>query len=151
MHRSATRELPAEIRELDLSMITLKLQDPEESAGWSAATCEVVEAEYRRFLALTRWYPSKAIVPSKVVDVMWHAHILDTHAYFEDCDRIFGFYLHHFPYFGMRGPEDAQALGEAYDETLSLYALHFGLPPEDIWARTGASRCPNCGHRCRGH
>jgi hypothetical protein len=134
---------------LDLTMITEKLIDVEEGQGWSREYCDRVAVEYRRFLALTRRYPGNAIVPSKIVDAFWHAHILDTQAYASDCDRLFGFFLHHFPYFGMRGPEDAKALGCAYDETLKLYDEHFGTPPLDLWARTGAARCPNCGVRCK--
>ena len=141
--------LPASIETLDLSMISLKLQDPDEGQGWSLEQCDRVALEYRRFLTLTFAYADRAIVPSKMVDAFWHAHILDTQAYERDCQQVFGFFLHHFPYFGMRGPEDAQALGDAFDETLNLYELHFGAPPEDLWARTGASRCPNCGVRCK--
>lgn len=141
--------LLTEIESLDLTMVKLKLGDLEEGAGWSPAYCDRVDLEYRRYLALSRAYPEHAIVPSKIVDTFWHAHILDTQAYAPDCQRVFGFFLHHYPYFGMRGPEDAQALGAAYDETLALYAKHFGAPPEDLWARSGASRCPNCGNRCK--
>lgn len=137
------------IDSLDLTMMKLKLADPDEGAGWSAEFCDRVEVEYRRYLGLSRRYPEKAIVPSKVVDTFWHAHILDTQAYAPDCDRTFGFFLHHYPYFGMRGPEDAAALGAAYDETLDLYEAHFGPAPADIWARSGAARCPNCGNRCK--
>ena len=133
----------------DLSMTKMKLMDHEEGPGWTSEYCDRVETEYRRYLALSRRYPEKAIVPSKIVDTFWHFHILDTQAYAPDCERTFGYFLHHFPYFGMRGDEDALALGAAYDETLDLYELHFGAPPEDLWARTGASRCPNCGNRCR--
>lgn len=134
---------------LDLGMIIEKLMDSDEGQGWTREYCGQVAIEYRRFLALTRRYPDKAIVPSKIVDAFWHGHILDTQAYAPDCDRLFGFFLHHFPYFGMRGLEDAQALGSAYDETLELYEVHFGAPPAELWARTGAARCPNCGVRCK--
>ena len=137
------------IAAIDFSMIKLKLMDTDEGEGWSANHCDRVEREYRRYLALSRQYPDKAVVPSKVVDTFWHFHILDTQAYADDCDSAFGYFLHHYPYFGMRGEEDATALGAAYDETLALYELHFGYPPEDLWAREGASRCPNCGRRCR--
>lgn len=137
------------IASLDLAMVKLKLSDPEEGAGWYAGFCDRVEIEYRRYLSLSRRYPEKAIVPSKIVDTFWHAHILDTQAYAPDCERVFGFFLHHYPYFGMRGPEDAEALGAAYDQTLELYEIHFGFPPIDIWARSGAARCPNCGNRCK--
>lgn len=142
-------EVDADIQGLDLQMVEMKLQEPDEGLGWSTGYCTQVGLEYRRFLALTRWYPERAIVPSRVVDSYWHYHILDTQAYMADCDRLFGHYLHHYPYFGMRGPADAQALGDAYDETLALYEHHFGAPPEDLWAREGAARCPNCGRRCR--
>ncbi len=138
-----------DINELDLSMVITKLMDPDEGAGWSMDHCTRVAGEYRRYLALSRRYPDEAIVPSKIVDTFWHAHILDTQAYAADCDRLFGSFLHHFPYFGMRGPDDAQALGAAYEETMALYEIHFGAPPEDLWKRAGAGRCPNCGNRCK--
>ena len=141
--------IPSRIAAMDLSMVKLKLMDTEEGEGWSADECTRLELEYRRYLALSLQYPDKAIVPSKLVDKFWHFHILDTQAYAEDCQRAFGYFLHHYPYFGMRGEEDAQALGMAYDDTLALYEHHFGTPAEDIWAREGASRCPNCGRRCR--
>lgn len=151
MHATAiAHEITMEdLDQLDLSMISQKLMDSEEGEGWTANQCEVVANEYRRFLALTRAYEHRSIVPSRIVDKFWHAHILDTQAYASDCEQLFGFFLHHFPYFGMRGPQDAQALGDAYDETLALYERHFGPAPADLWARTGASRCPNCGERCR--
>ena len=137
------------LRGLDFSMIRMKLQDPEEGAGWSPSYCDQVEREYRRYLELSYRYPERAIVPSKVVDTFWHYHILDTQAYAIHCQDVFGYFLHHFPYFGMRGPEDARALGEAYDDTLMLYEQHFGPAPEDLWSRSGSARCPNCGRRCR--
>lgn len=81
-----------------------------------------------------------------MVDEFWHQHILDTHAYHEDCEVIFGNYLHHFPYFGMRGEADAKALEDAYADTLERYRASFGEPPEDTWLATEASRCrrTNC-------
>jgi len=148
-HEIETSDLQAESDSIDLSMVRLKLMDHEEGAGWTFEHCVEVETEYRRYLVLSRLYDAKAIVPSREVDTFWHYHILDTQAYAVDCERFFGYFLHHFPYFGMRGPEDLQALGDAYDETLRLYEIHFGSPPADLWTRSGAARCPNCGRRCR--
>ena len=144
-----TCDVPSDIASIDLSMVKLKLMDAEEGEGWSSEQCERIELEYRRYLALSLQYSDRPIVPSRLVDAFWHFHILDTQAYADDCDQIFGYFLHHYPYFGMRGEEDALALGAAYDETIVLYEAHFGHPAEDIWAREGASRCPNCGRRCR--
>ena len=76
-----------------------------------------MEGEYRKFLALHVAYPHAEIVPCKVVDDMWHQHILDTAGYRDDCDAIFGRFLDHFPYFGIRGDEDAQALHDAHADT----------------------------------
>ena len=139
--------LSEDLLSLDLSMISMKLQDAEEGAGWPEDLCERVALEYRRFLALTRRYPDKGIVPSTVVDKFWHAHILDTKAYAADCDRVFCRFVHHFPYWGMRGEADARELHDAYDETLALYAKHWGSPDGHIWESEGASRCPKCGRR----
>jgi hypothetical protein len=47
--------------------------------------------------------------------------------YHKDCDNIFGYYLHHFPYFGVRSKEDAKNLQSAFEETQVLYKLHFNV------------------------
>lgn len=144
-----SQDLLAGLDSLDLSMVRMKLMDKEEGTGWPSDYCDRVEVEYRRYLALSRGYPDMPIVPSRDVDTFWHYHILDTQAYAQDCERLFGYFLHHYPYFGMRGSEDAQALGLAYDNTLELYEDQFGVPPREIWIREGMARCPNCGRRCR--
>lgn len=115
-----------DIEALDLSMIKLKLQDSEEGPAWSSEMCDTVEVEYKRFLALKRAYPDREIVPNRQVDLFWHQHILDTEKYATDCEALFGAFLHHFPYFGMRSEEDYADLCSAFAESQSLYELHFG-------------------------
>lgn len=66
------------------------------------------------------------MVPNKIMDIFWHYHILDTRAYHKDCEAVFGHYLHHFPYFGMRGEQDAQNLKNAFYKTKELYLETFG-------------------------
>lgn len=130
------------IQDLDLDMIKRKLMDPVEGEGWGAADCDAACQEYRRFLALARAYRGQhSIVPSAVVDKVWHMHILDTRKYGPDCERVLGFFLHHFPYFGMRGREDEAALHDAAQQTLDLYRRHFGEPPADVWASHLAAKC----------
>ena len=92
-----TQDMLLSIAIIDFSMVKLKLMDAEESEGWGADYCDRVEREYRRYLGLSRRYPDRAIVPSKIVDKFWHVHILDTQAYAEDCARAFGYFLHHYP------------------------------------------------------
>lgn len=127
--------------EINVEMIRSKLADPEEGKGWDIATLDVAEAEYRKFLALCLAYPEEAVVPCKIVDDFWHQHILDTRAYRDDCDRIFGFFYDHFPYFGMRDADDAAALKNAYDRTLELYDLNFGAPPPATWRTLEGAKC----------
>jgi hypothetical protein len=134
-----------DVQALDLSMIKRKLQDVEEGVGWSAEECDDVEVEYKRFLALKRAYPDRDIVPNQPVDKFWHYHILDTVKYAEDCEVIFGHFLHHYPYFGMNGPEDARALSDAFDETAGLYEAHFG----DSYAGNGAQSRARCRTGCK--
>jgi len=127
--------------QLDLSDIRRKLADPDEGKGYAADHLDLLETEYRKFVALRVAHPDADIVPCKVVDEMWHQHILDTIAYRRDCDVIFGRFMDHFPYFGMRGPEDEQALADAYDETLLHYRAAFGEPPTDTWVSSDSGRC----------
>lgn len=135
------------ISNLDLEPIIVKILDPEEGKGWDVEFSKRVAKEYRKYLTLCLENPDRPVVPSGSVDDFWHFHILDTLKYHEDCEAIFGFYLHHFPYFGMRGPEDEANLKEAWASSLGLYQSRFGSPPTDIWNES--KRCPNCGRRCR--
>lgn len=126
-----------DIAATDFSMIKLKLQDAEEGPGWSPEMCDVVEEEYKRFLGLKRAYPDREIVPNRSVDLFWHQHILDTAKYSEDCERLFGYFLHHYPYFGMQGAQDFANLCAAFEDTKILYELHFGQDLEFA----GKARC----------
>jgi hypothetical protein len=127
---------------LDLSNVRMKLADSDEGPGLDPSRIDLMEQEYRKFLSLQLLHPEADIVPCKIVDEMWHRHILDTAAYRDDCQTIFGRFLDHFPYFGMRGEDDAQALHDAYAATLERYRGAFGEPPEDTWITIDASsRC----------
>ena len=116
----------AAIQSLDLDPIKLKLMNPEEGHGWSREYADSMEVAYKRFLTLSVTHPEETLAPSKDVDRFWHGHILDTLKYAEDCEKVFGYFLHHFPYFGMRGAEDAANLAKAAETTRRLYRQEFG-------------------------
>jgi len=116
----------AAIEALDLDPIKLKLMDPEEGQGWSREYAERMEVAYKRFLTLLATHPEETLAAGKDVDKFWHGHILDTLKYAEDCDKVFGCFLHHFPYFGMRGAEDAANLAKAGETMRRLYQQEFG-------------------------
>lgn len=71
---------------LDLSSIRFKVANPEDGEPPSVEQLDLMETEYRRFLALRLAHPDSEIVPCKLVDEVWHRHILDTRAYAERPD-----------------------------------------------------------------
>ena len=66
--------------------------------------------------------------------------------YAEDCRMIFGRFLHHFPYFGMRGEQDAKDLRQAFSETRALFEKEFGEPFGEKCGDCQVSDCdaPQC-------
>lgn len=88
------------------------------------------ELHYKRWLYLRRKHEGKLLPPTRDIDVFWHSHILDTFRYHEDCDRIFGYYFQHYPYFGVRGEKDAANFKRAFTEMAHLYKeeFHVNLP-----------------------
>lgn len=102
------------------------------------------QREYQRFLSLKLLYPQEVLVPTKQVDTIWHAHILDTRAYRMDCERLFGRFIDHYPYFGIYGDDDYQALQTAFAKTCELYTRHFGELPDEMEHQ--ATRCAE--HSC---
>jgi hypothetical protein len=136
----------------DLANVRMKLEDSEEGKGYTPEQSALAEQEYRKFLALHLMYPDADIVPCHIVDDIWHQHILDTIAYRHDCDAIFGRFLDHFPYFGMRGDDDAKALLDAYEDTLAKYEDAFGAPPKGTWRAADAkAKChrSSCRTQCK--
>jgi len=116
-----------EIQNLNLEPIQYKMMDEEEGEGWSKAKTFEIAFQYRNFLILKVLYPKKTISPTRDIDKMWHYHILDTSKYMLDCQNIFGNYLHHFPYLGMRGEKDRVALTVCFEDTKQLFLHHFGV------------------------
>ena len=119
-------QVVASIWALDLAPIKFKLMNAEEGYNWSRESADRDEIEYKRFLILLAKYPGVVIVPNKNVDKFWHGHILDTAKYAEDCEQVFGLFLHHFPYFGMRSAEDKAQLASAAGITRDLLEQEFG-------------------------
>ena len=112
--------------------------------GWSAAfTARAIE-EYRRFLLLFALSengaadapadpPRVRIVPSAVVDKVWHLHLLYTRSYWGTlCGEILGRPLHHRPADG--SPGEPASLADVHRANMDAYRATFGKePPIDIW------------------
>jgi hypothetical protein len=119
-------DLFAAVMNLNLDPIKEKLMHVESGEGWSAAMANAVEKEYRRFLCLMKMYPNEMIAPLVDVDTFWHYHILDTMKYARDCEQSFGYFVHHYPYVGMRGEEDEQVRLDSAERMCTLYEATFG-------------------------
>lgn len=141
-HQARLRYALARIEDMDFSLLRMKLSHHEHGHGWPASQVDEAEAQYKQFLALVYAYPDEALVPSQLADEFWHCHILDTRAYLHDCELLFGFTLHHFPYLGMRDRQDAEALEHHYRRTLELHSAHFGATP--VLAEGTGSICASC-------
>lgn len=95
---------------------------------WDDDFVNMAVNEYGRFLILHKQNPKGKIVPGKIVDKVWHDHILHTRDYIKFCDHEFGGYLHH-------DPKDRSS-SEINDlkPTTELYKQTFGHePPKKFW------------------
>jgi hypothetical protein len=110
---------------LDLAPIKKLLKESDSGPMWSKEFTEAVEPMYRSFLYLLWKYPEEKIVPTPEVDVFWHMHILDTKKYAEDCETIFGRFIHHNPHKGLGGKSDLEDLGNKFARTLELIKIEF--------------------------
>ncbi|MDN4053173.1 hypothetical protein QPK32_08785 [Massilia sp. YIM B02763] len=124
------------VMELDLEPIKAKLMHVASGEGWSREKADAVEKEYRRFLCLMKLYPHEETAPLADVDTFWHYHILDTMKYAQDCEQVFGYFLHHYPYVGMRGGDDAQFRLDSGERMRTLYEATFGEAYPAMRAKT---------------
>ena len=93
---------------------------------WSHHHIKTLELLYRRFLHLIVTHPTIPLTPSRCIDEYWHAHILHTRRYIDDCTNIAGRYIHHHPD-DSRNP-DPESLKVAFQNTCDLYEQTFGEP-----------------------
>jgi hypothetical protein len=116
----------ASIAALDLDPIKVKLMHKESGEGWPLAYADAIEFEYRRFLYLAKQFPNEQAAPLFDVDIFWHYHILDTMKYAADCNAVFGYFLHHFPYIGLRGEDDLEVHHHVGERMRDLYEQTYG-------------------------
>jgi hypothetical protein len=122
------------IAALDLTPIKFKATRQDDGYGWTPEHADRMALAYKRYLTLHAKYPELTLAPDQDVDRFWHLHILDTRKYAADCEAVFGYFLHHFPYLGLRGGDDAQVLQSAFEQTQALLAQEFGPEADDARA-----------------
>jgi len=105
----------------------------ERQHGWCHYEAASISDMYRNFLYLQKKYgKTHALPPSEEIDEFWHMHILDTKKYRHDCEIIFGYYLDHYPYFGIDDKTSLTDLETAFATMQQLYQHEFGTPIYEI-------------------
>jgi hypothetical protein len=135
-------EVVAAIHVLDLESVKARIMDPERGKGWTRDYADGIAAAYKNFLYMLVKHPDDTsdILLSEDVDEFWHAHILQTMKYADDCERVFGNFLHHNPEIGEGSPAAAGRRVAQLDKTRRLYRKEFGEAADAAW--TGAATKP---------
>lgn len=99
---------------------------------WSLEFTQRAVAEYKKFLYLGA-ITSEIVSPSRIVDQVWHLHLLFSEPYWDGlCKDVLNKSFHHKP----NTEKDDETFLKAYQKTLALYKNEFGdNPPEDIWPK----------------
>jgi hypothetical protein len=108
--------------------IARKLDWPVNFAMWAIA-------EYKKFVYLGV-ISDFSVTPSKIIDQVWHEHILFTQGYHDFCENVIHYRFDHNPEL-LPSPEQINVFSAQYKDTLALYKTEFNMdPPEEIWAAT---------------
>ena len=130
------QDVIAAIHALDLESVKIRVMDAELGEGWTREYADSIEAAYKTYLTMLVKYPDDAedIMLSEDVDEFWHTHILQTIKYAEDCQNVFGNFLHHEPHVGERTAADLEKRAAMAERTRALYAGEFGDAQDAAWA-----------------
>lgn len=93
--------------------------------------------EYYKFLQLLHINDNNnnklKLSPSKLIDSVWHAHLLDNENYNKVCNLTCGYILYHYPENGFVA--NIVNYGERFNKTIELYEKNFGSDMDKvIWA-----------------
>ncbi|MEX5712747.1 hypothetical protein AB1484_31920 [Parafrankia sp. FMc6] len=94
------------------------------------------------FLAASGTSPH-TLVPSRLVDVGWHAFLLHTREYAAYCDQIAGRFIHHTPAGTADEPVDAAS---ARDRTLTAITEAGYAVDADLWPEMVSADCSDEGN-----
>jgi hypothetical protein len=137
-----THEVVNAIRALDLDSVKARLMDPDLGEGWTQEYADSIEEAYKTYLTMLVKYQEHAedIMLAKDVDEFWHTHILQTMKYADDCQAVFGTFLHHNPHVGKLSQADLDKRVEHAEKTRQFYEREFGTQGADTaWAGNAIS------------
>jgi hypothetical protein len=91
--------------------------------------------EYKKFVYMGV-ISDFSVTPSKVIDQVWHEHLLFSSGYRKFCKEIIRYDFDHNPELVSVGSQ-TEAFQSQYFHTIELYKKEFGLePPPEIWDTT---------------
>lgn len=99
----------------------------DEHSDWTEERIKDAMEGYRYFFALCKAMKDLPIVPARDVDEVWHNHILFTQKYDDDCQALFGYKVHHFPYFGIQQDQAIDQCIHFLRRMPLLFQEHFGV------------------------
>jgi hypothetical protein len=122
------QDVIAAIHALELESVKLRVMDPKLGEGWTREYADSIETAYKTYLTMLVKYQDHAedILLSEDVDEFWHTHILQTFKYADDCQNVFGKFLHHAPHVGEVTAEDIEKRVALAETTRALYEREFG-------------------------
>lgn len=124
------------LAKLDLKPVMAHVQ---EEYGFNDEELGRAEELYRHFLRLiASRKPNEAVlVPPRIVDLVWHSHVLTTMRYADDCQYLFGRFIHHIP---MAGDKRMSHLNESTLDYFNQFPVFQGTdsPESRRLATSGA-------------
>ena len=131
-----TNEVIAAIAALDLTSVKTRLIDPKLGEGWTQEYADSIEVAFKHYLTMIVKYQEHAedILLSEDVDEFWHTYILQTMKYADDCQAVFGTFLHHSPHVGEVTQADHEKRAALAETTRELYQREFGNQADAVWA-----------------
>lgn len=125
LHSFTDSEIKVLISSIDLSPVIKRMV---KIHHWTQQEALLSADQYKNFLFLKKKYGNKYSLPPSIdIDEIWHNHILNTKKYAEDCNIIFGEYLHHTPHHGENEEISQQELESLFEnETQALHFQEFG-------------------------
>lgn len=103
--------------------------------GWKDNFTLRAVKEYKKFVYLGI-VSDFIVTPSKIIDVVWHEHLLFSKGYREFCTDVIQYEFDHYPEL-IPFDEQTGIFKAQYLDTLKLYTKEFGFePPDDVWEIT---------------
>ena len=135
------------VEDIDFERIKWKMENSPENCSLSFDTIDLAIVEYKRFLTLRMENPGVKISPTKLMDEVWHFHILDTNKYRDDCQNLFGRFIDHHPSYGpFESVEVQESLAASFESMKALYQERFGSDP--VTCQASCASCNSGGTGC---